>query len=402
MAQYLLHPPAGEMPPGLRWVLARAFGPVEQSVVGPGDADVVSLAAMSGLDGRIGGRVPAGVLESEAGAERAEEFRWRYRQTAAAILLYQIVSDEVNALAGELGIPVILLKGMALALKNIVPLGFRSSSDIDLLAPPGGDRNLQDALLERGWTAMDVPRSEQHLPPVTHPTKGATVEIHRIVRGVAIGESASATLEELRSAGELEPLDGAPGQAFLPSDDVLMAHLLVHGLGQHLWSPGSYPQLRLVADIASFGWDDARWRAFLEGPYRWIEAGVPAGMVDALRQLAASLSAGTDPRALWESDDDAGRLLRHVILGVTDRDYAKSLRFQAVSGVVPASGSRVRSLMRAGFHDILWLSRGQVEILYGKPKSALGYWGWRLYRPFDVVVRAVRYGRSWLRVKRGG
>ncbi|MFZ5786942.1 MAG: hypothetical protein ACOY3Y_10920, partial [Acidobacteriota bacterium] len=50
---------------------------------------------------------------------------------------------------------------------------------------------------------------------------------------------------------------------------------------------------------------------------------------------------------------------------------------------------------------LLWhslvLTRGQVDAVYGGPRSAMGYFGMRVWRPFDVMLRALRYGASWAR-----
>jgi hypothetical protein len=36
------------------------------------------------------------------------------------------------------------------------------------------------------------------------------------------------------------------------------------------------------------------------------------------------------------------------------------------------------------------LSRTQIDVVYGKPRSKWGYLGWRLARPFDLLRRGAR------------
>ena len=40
-------------------------------------------------------------------------------------------------------------------------------------------------------------------------------------------------------------------------------------------------------------------------------------------------------------------------------------------------------------------------VLYYVIVLGIGYWGWRLWRPFDLVLRTLRYGFAWIRQKLG-
>ncbi len=44
-----------------------------------------------------------------------------------------------------------------------------------------------------------------------------------------------------------------------------MAHLLVHGLGQHGFSPGAYPLIQLLADLQDLGFTGEQGERFMEG-----------------------------------------------------------------------------------------------------------------------------------------
>ena len=56
---------------------------------------------------------------------------------------------------------------------------------------------------------------------------------------------------------------------------------------------------------------------------------------------------------------------------------------------------RVRALAKT-VRGALLPTKAQIDILFGPPRTELGYWGWRLWRPFDLVLRAARYGFAWL------
>jgi hypothetical protein len=57
-----------------------------------------------------------------------------------------------------------------------------------------------------------------------------------------------ATAEALAAADLLQRAD-LPGECWVPRPRVLVAHAVVHALGQHGFVPGAYPALRLVTDL---------------------------------------------------------------------------------------------------------------------------------------------------------
>jgi hypothetical protein len=126
----------------------------------------------------------------------------------------------------------------------------------------------------------------------------------------------------------------------------------------------------------------------------WIGADVSREEVEATVGLALRLGAGKDPAEVAATDDRVGAMLRHLVSGVLDEGYAQSMRFRALTAKPKDMGGfrALAGTMRGAFLP----TRVQIDILYGRPRSELGYWGWRLWRPFDLVLRALRYGRAWL------
>jgi len=354
------------------------------------------VAERLSLQARIGGRTPRPLLEREVGTELAVELGRHARATAGAALLGEKVCRDLAARARPLGVPLVFLKGVALHLTGVAPPGQRPLGDVDVLAPSGRVGELQAALVASGMAAMDVVPGEHQLQSLLHQT-GMTVEVHRCVRGVRLGGSGSATAEELLAAGLCAPAPGLSDGSFVPGRELLAAHLLVHGLAQHGLDPGSYPMGRMIADAQDMGLVGERFDEVLAGPFAWIARDVSVDEAAAVSAVVERLAAGEDPGAVAGGEDPAGRLLRHVVAGVLDPRYRASIHLAGLADLVPAGGrgSRLAHLLRSS----VWLTRSQVDAIYGPPRTEVGYLGRRLWRPFDLVWRVCRYGLAWARYR---
>jgi hypothetical protein len=120
--------------------------------------------------------------------------------------------------------------------------------------------------------------------------------------------------------------------------------------------------------------------------------------VAAVEDLLERLEPGELPSGIVEGSRDSSVLLRHMIAGQLSEDYRQSLKlgrqFESSSGG-DFFRQAVRSTSRA-----LWLTDGQIDMIYGAPESRLGYLGWRLWRPFDLVGRSVKSAWAWMKVRR--
>jgi hypothetical protein len=255
-----------------------------------------------------------------------------------------------------------------------------------------------DALARRlcdvGFRRADLPEYEHQLPPFVD-SAGRVVELHRHIPGVRVEAGGRfATLSTLRATSLLVPIADLPGDCSAPTREVVAAHILVHGIGQHGHAPDSYPQFRMIGDLIDLGAGgegsplDERAQAFLEGQVTSAER-------FAAEALCRRLVTG-DP-TLFDTKAVEGALLRHLVAGALDADYRKALR---LSGFVhgQTQASRACAMVKA-----LWgavrLTDGQIDAVYGRPKTRLGYLGRRLARPFDLLVRLSRYLRSALRLR---
>ncbi|HEX3552461.1 MAG TPA: hypothetical protein VIA62_04445, partial [Thermoanaerobaculia bacterium] len=233
------------------------------------------------------------------------------------------------------------------------------------------------------------------------PERGV-VEVHRLVPGLrldgpgAATSTPSATWEDLERAGLLVPLPAALGLAgacTAPAPEAQAAHVLVHGLGQHGFFPSSYSLLKMVADLLDLGEAALTPRAL-----GWVARDVPPAEAEAVRRLCARLAAGEDPDA-WSGPEET--LLRHVLAGRLDADYAQALRL-GLFRPQPSDRRPAVRLARAVW-DAVALSDARIDAIYrrppDRPRTRLGYLGRRLARPFDLLLRLGTYGTRWLKLR---
>lgn len=390
-------PPEVELSGELEWVLQRAFGPLDLPAfrVGEGALGTISdLVRRFSLTERIGSRVPTEILEKELGEDLVREFREATLRSAVLSIVADRICHQIAELGGRLGLPLIFLKGAALQLSGKVSSGSRNMCDVDVLVSEEGAMRLQCALVEGGCRPLEVPESEHQLQFLTHP-EGLGIEVHKIIPGVRLDGRSSATARRLVERELVQPAPGLNDGSFLPTDDVLLAHLLVHGIAQHGMSPHSYPMARMLADVQDLGVDEGRLQEFVNRGFAWIAKDVSREEAAAAASLAGRLQRGEAPEAIAASGDGAGVLLRHLVAGTLDEGYDHSMRFGSLT-VKPTDIGWLRSVAKA-LQGALLPTKAQIDILYGPPRSELGYWGWRLWRPFDLMRRAIRYGTAWLR-----
>ncbi len=385
-------PPHVSIPPEVRWMLLRAFGP-------PGAPSSGSVAAAAALAmarrfevaPRIAVRQGRARLAAELG-EGAAGFQRDLTASAAQGLRLEAVLLDVLERAVAREIPLVPLKLAALEAAGRVAPGARSACDLDLLAPPERAEELQQDLLDHGFRTSGLPPSEHQLPALIHPA-GGVVEVHRLIPGVRPGTAGSATVASLEAAGLLAPAPGLPG-CRLPVQEVLIAHALVHGIGQHGFWPDSYSLLRTLGDLIDLGFHQEEEAPRAERAVALVARDVSTEEAEATRSLCRALAEGID---LVESPSPAGILLRHILAGRLDPDYAAALRLNLFRSQ-PSDRAPLVRMVRTAF-GALFLSRAQIDAIYGKPRHPLGYLGRRLARPFDLLRRLWSYSRRALQRK---
>ena len=374
-------------------MLLRAFGPAGApfpAAVEP--AAALALARRFEVSARIAVRQGRRRLTAELGEEAATGFaRDRARAAAGGLRLMEEVRG-VAGVAADLGMPLVCLKFAALEGGGMLAAGSRGACDVDLLAPGERAGELWRTLLAAGFRSSGFPEAEHQLPALTGPM-GGVVEIHRHLPGVRLEGAASASLEALDGAGLLRPLPDLPGRCAAPLPEVLAAHVLVHGLGQHGYWPSSYSLLKMVADLLDLGEVDPG--VLSDRAAAWVARDVSADETAAVRGMIGRLAAGEDP-AGWRGPEE--ELLRHILAGRLDPEYAGALRL-GLFRPQPSERSRPVQLARAVLGAV-FLSDAQIDAVYGPPRNRLGYLGRRLARPFDLLRRLGSYGARWARLRR--
>ncbi len=375
------HPPRVDPTPELRWVLHRAFASPETPVAPPRDpAAALDLATRFDLAARIGARSGPGTLNAEVGST-ANEFTRAAHLAAANALRYEVTLRNVAGLAANLGIPLVVLKGSAIGLLGISLPGARAFCDLDILVPLDRILELRTALVAAGWTLSPLAGSEHQEAPLTHSSLGM-IELHRCVPGVRPpGSRRSFDAKTLLDAGLKEPLPAFGGTVRAPARTVLIAHVLVHGLVQHGYAPGSYPLFRFLADLQDLG----------AGPEQLPEAGrfLRDFDPDDLETVGSLLSALASGSALDLPDGTPRSLLHHLVSGNVDPAYALGLKANPRSFRSPTDLPFPLATLRWVYKAVV-LSRAQVDAIYGRPRRWGGYAARQLLRPFDLALRLRR------------
>ena len=228
------------MSAGEEWALLRAFGPSGKEFSNPPEGASLFRTA-SGLDlaARIAARSGEASLEAEAGAA-APEFFLASRRNADEAVLNGLAAQDVAAAARDLGIPLVYLKFQALACGGHTTGKSRGTSDVDVLVPEEEAGRFRRGLLDRGFRPSGSPGYEHQTSPVVHPF-GVSVDIHRKLLGVRVAGRRSADARDLLDRGLCAFPAGVPGSPAVPVREVLIAHALVHGIGQNGLAPACLP-----------------------------------------------------------------------------------------------------------------------------------------------------------------
>ncbi len=252
---------------------------------------------------------------------------------------------------------------------------------MDVLVPEGESGRFRRALLDRGFRPSGCPEYEHQTSPVVHPF-GVSVDIHRKLLGVRVAGRRSADARDLLDRGLCAFPAVTPGSPAVPVREVLIAHALVHGIGQNGLAPHAYPMLRMVADLVDLDLPGAmRDRRSWAG---WISRDVSAAEIDAVARLCFRLRSG---EKLREGSAGERAFLHHVLAAARDRAYSRS---SVLRGWLyePTDHSRAGRIFRSAFRA-LFPSRVELAAATRARGRWQGVW-LRLARPWVLLARALR------------
>lgn len=180
--------------------------------------------------------------------------------------LERLLADALDALSAE-RIPVLLLKGAALAAGVYGSFGERPMADLDLMVHPARAAVAQRCLLACGWVPvsaavdarMDALYAEHHHlePLVDAQGSGVVLEVH--VQPLPPGHPFCFDAEAMWL--EAQPVAVAGRQARAPSTTHQLLHLCLHFAWAHALRSGAWRALRDVRTLAARGTPD--WPAFV-------------------------------------------------------------------------------------------------------------------------------------------
>lgn len=187
-----------------------------------------------------GSAVPPEVLGHLARVARVESFR--------AMVLEQRLDQLLQALSAG-SIPVLLLKGAAVARTVYPAFEDRPMGDLDLWIPPAAAREARQVAEGQGWKVAATVREEafpgalhQHLPPMTDGTAlNLGLDLHTRISGT--WEPPGLAAEDLQRRAR--PFPGVPGVG-APDPADLLLHVCHHFAWSHALAFGGWKAFRDV------------------------------------------------------------------------------------------------------------------------------------------------------------
>lgn len=213
---------------------------------------LVPHLAFRAEDYRLGAGLPEKVRRHFAGAravgvDQERTIRWEINRIARAL--------------GDLGVPVVLLKGAAYVAAGLPMARGRLVSDVDIMVPKAALDRVEAALQRHGWEPMKLEPYDQRyyrawmheLPPLRHRERRTIIDVHHTI---------------LPPSSRLKPDGEALLRAAWPLDHPLFrvlapADMLLH-CAAHLFHDGEVAgALRDVVDLDGlmrhFGSDQGFW-----------------------------------------------------------------------------------------------------------------------------------------------
>lgn len=340
-SSFCLSTRSGGVDRDLAWVLHLAFGPTDSECPAAADTSrAVELAVRLCLAGRITSRISPSALEPALGASARNLAFERLRLIAEQAAL-TAVREQVNEIADKRKLRVLWLKFAALRLRGVTAPGTREARDLDLLSPEVEGRELYAALREAGFRLGSANSPAAHQLPALLASSGAAVEIHRAVWGVdpCRRGAFAANFDDFRVADVITTLANG---TLVPTDPVLAAHTLVHGLVQHRSAPHDYAPFRLLADLT----DLRAWNSPLSDIHGPIAARLSVRAVADACALACDLARGERLEHLPSREQ---RLLSSLLAASLDDDIQGALRLERLSEIWSEGG--LRSLLSRGLRE---------------------------------------------------
>ena len=208
----------------------------------------------------------SGLVQSGAALPADAAMVLKQRATVGEFRLALTESALADALAvlDRERIPVMLLKGAALAVAEYGSFAARPMGDLDILVPAPMADAAWNALLAAGWTleltgGEEFHRAHHHLPGLVDP-RGVRVvlEVHRTL----LPSHGPSTVDDARLWRAARPMRCGPHEIRVPSPEHQLLHLSVHFAWSHAMIEGAGRTVRDVTAVVHG--DDIVWNDFLD------------------------------------------------------------------------------------------------------------------------------------------
>lgn len=260
-------------------------------------------------------------------ARRHLDSAWAFSQRQAQSVCYEVAS--IKKVLGDLGLPVVLLKGAAYVMADLPAAPGRLLSDIDILVPKESLEAVEYGLLLGGWRTTHHDEYDQkyyrqwmhEIPPMKHGVRGVVIDVHHAI----LPPTARLKPDSSRMLSAAVALEGAPGVCtFAPEDMVLHSatHLFHEGELEH----GLRDLVDLDVLLRHFGGQAGFWERLVE---RSVELDLTRPLYYALH-YAVRMVATPVPSFVMKAAIRLGRP-PWLLSSLMDRLFERALRPSHVS-----------------------------------------------------------------------
>lgn len=369
----------------LLWILFQGFS---ENIIPSNDLDEKKLIFFSekfGLSSRIGG-IYSKVKDLKDNI-LIKNFLEKHRENQKKNLIIISCCSKLLELSKNLGIPTIFLKGAHLLLTKRTKLGYRSVADIDILVPEESAFKFFKFLLEKGFKSSKNPREDLHLPVLFD--KFCGVEIHKKIPFLRLkGEKDFINFDQIEKNFGLDFVENNGEKFFVLSEKCFIAHLFVHSLFHHYYSPHLYPFTRFFTDISDLDLGKEKFKENIDFIFDNFEIPFKKEKAISAIELLNFFKNGKKEE-IDNLSFNAKELFIHLIRGILDSSYCYSLRFKAIKN---------RYFFYTGFdkwkkiiRDVIWISSYQIDNLYTKPKNNFHLFFLRLYHIINVLFKILKF-----------
>lgn len=325
--------------------------------------------------------LPAGTVPAEVLRLVNERYIELALQSA---LIFRELEIIATALADR-GIPVMLLKGLHLAVDVYQARPQRTMGDIDIMVPRDRLADAEQALAAAGFGVQPVAdlddfcRTNPHLPRMTPPLgRGVGVEVHWTIERPT--SPFDIRHEELWEHARTVNVDGRVMHVLSPEQ--LALHLCLHACFHHRFEHTPLKQLCDLAVLLKRYGTELDWDVLIGTAQRW-RVGSFVRFTLLLTHDLFGVEVPKSVRAL-SADAEEARLLENARAFILNCTIAVPTAFQ--------HALRARSLPKrfSGTAVHVFPPPARLAAIYNLPRGSARVFLWYLVRPFDLLMRKGR------------